>query len=342
MTRHTAHEHDASGAAPAGMRRASPNFSTLDLNLVRVFDALLEERSATRAGLRLALTQSAVSHALARLRDVLGDELFVKGADGMAPTAKARAIGPKLHAALVQLQSALACDGFDPASAEHRFTVAVDPYARAVLLPRLIARLRERAPGVELRVRPGFAGVTEAFDTGRLDAAIAGYRRAPERFGVLEVLRERHVWALRAGHPAAAGPLTLEKLAGLSHLVQGPADDDGAGDLPAPGRGLERRAVQDDGGASARALAGVGWRRSVRLSVPDSYAALAIAGETDLAALVPARMAEALAGRFGLKLFDPPYESPSVPLSMVWHLGHGASPAAEWLRASVQEVARGL
>lgn len=322
------------------MRRAGPNFSTLDLNLLRVFDALSEERSATRAGARLALTQSAVSHALARLRDLLDDELFVKGPDGMTPTAKARAIGPKLHAALVQLQSALAHERFDPATAKHRFVVAVDPYVRAVLLPRLIARLRERAPGVELRVKPGFAGATEAFDTGRLDLGIAGYRCVPERFGVLEVLRERHVWALRASHPAATGPLTLDRLAGLPHLVQAPTDDDGGGDSPALGRGLERRAVQDDDGALARALAGIGRRRSVQLTVPDSYAALAIVGETDLAALVPVRMARALAGRFGLKLFDPPYESPPVSLSMVWHLGHGASPAAEWLRASLQEVAR--
>lgn len=345
ITRHAGHESDAWEGGPTPPRRAGLNFSTLDLNLLRVFEALLEERSATRAGIRLGLTQSAVSHALARLRDLLNDELFVKGPDGMAPTARARAIGPRLRAALRQLHSALADDGFDPLTAEHRFTVAADPYIRAILLPRLIARVRRDAPGVELCVKPGFAGATDAIDTGQLDLAIASFRRVPERFGTLEVLRERFVWAMRADHPAAAEPLTLDRLATLPLLVRTPADvDDNGSEFPEMGRGLERRAVQDDDGALARALAGAGaetgQRRWVRLSVPDSYAALAIAGETDLAALVPHRLAAALAGRFGLTLFDPPYDSPTVPMSMVWHPGHGASPAAEWLRAAVQDIAQ--
>lgn len=319
------------------------NFSTLDLNLLRVFDAMLEERSVTRAGRRLGVTQSAISHSLARLRDLLGDELFIKTADGMVATPRARTIAPRLHAGLVQLQSSLMEDRFDPADATHLFTLAVDPYARAILLPRVIAGVRAAAPGVELRIRPGLAGLTDALDAGRIDVAIASYRRVPERFGAQELLTERLVWAMRADHPGAQGPLTLERLSQLPHLVRVLADDEDApADLPDPGHGLERRAMQDDDGALGRALAGTGLRHNVRLTIPDSYAALAIVGETDLAALVPARMAAALAARFGLALFDPPYPSPPIPLTAVWHLGHGVSAASQWLRRLIVDAARSL
>ncbi len=320
----------------------SVNFSAIDLNLLRVFDALHEERSVTRAGLRLGVTQSAVSHALHRLRDLLGDELFNKTSDGMVPTSRAREMGPRVRAALANLQAALAETGFDPVVAEQRFAIAADPYARAVLLPAVVARVRELAPAVELRIKPGFAGATEALNSSRLDLAIASYRRVPERFGVQDLLQERLVWAMRADHPAASEPLTLERLARLPHLVRVLSDDDADPDLPDLGRGLERRTIQDDDGALLRALAAIGEPWPVRLTIPDSYAALAIVGRSDLAALVPERLGRSLAGHFGLRLFDPPYEVAAIPISMVWHRGLGAGPAAEWLRAIMIEEASRL
>src|ERR1700739_1254394 len=124
----------------------------LDLNLLRVFDVLLEERSVTRTGARLGLTQSAVSHALNRLRYVLGDELFVRGPSGMQPTPRALEMGPQVHAALNQLQSATLPSGFDPAISERRFIVAAGAYACAVLVPALVARMRTAAPLAELAI----------------------------------------------------------------------------------------------------------------------------------------------------------------------------------------------
>lgn len=316
--------------------------ATLDLNLLRVFDALHEERSTTRAGLRLGVTQSAVSHALHRLRELLGDDLFHRTPDGMTPTTKAREIGPRLRAALANLMAALADTSFDPATAESRFSLAADPYARAILLPRVIAQVRLRAPSVELSVKPGVAGVADALDTNRLDLVIASYRRVPERFAVHDLLHERHVWAMRTDQ-AAAGPLTLERLARLPHLTRLLSDDEAnETDLPAAGRGLDRRPIQDDDGALARAMATMGASPPVRLTIPDTYAAMAVASESDLAALVPERMARTFAGHFGLTLFDPPYESPAVPISMVWHRGHGATAGAEWLRGLIIEIAEQL
>lgn len=337
----TLHGEDAPHASPR--RRPPINIQTLDLNLLRVFDALLAERSATRAGLRLGLSQSAVSHALARLRDLVGDELFVKGSDGMAPTARAREIGEGIGAALTQLQTVLLDERFDPATASRRFTIAADPYARAVLMPRIFARVRHEAPTVELRVKHGVAGATDALDAGHLDLAIASYRRVSGRFGTWQLLVERHVWALRKDHPAAARPLTLDALADLSRLVRIAGDDEDVdGHSLSAGRGLERRAIQDDEGALNRALATIGRDHATRLTIPDTYTALAVAGASDIAALVPARLAQSLAGHFGLALFDPPYESPPVPLSMVWHPGHGASPGARWLRGLIRAEAETL
>ena len=319
------------------------NFATLDLNLLRVFDAVMDERSTTRAGERLGVTQSAVSHALARLRDLLGDELFIRTPAGMEPTPRARSLAPRLRDGLLQLHAALAGEVFDPASSTRRFTLLANPYACAVLLPAVLAHLRRAAPGVTLRVRPSGGDVTEALDAGRLCLAVAHFGRAPDRLAVQELMRDRLVWAMRAGHPDAAGPLTLERLAAIPHLVRGVADEDApTADGMVVDHGLERRVVQDDDGALTRALSGMGLQRTVGLIVPDSHAALAIVGQTDMAALVPHRLAAATAAGGGLRLFDPPYESPAVSLTMAWHRGHGSDPASEWLRGVLAEAAAGL
>lgn len=316
------------------------SFSNMDLNLLRVFDALFEERSVTRAGSRLHVTQSAVSHALARLRDILDDELFVKSPDGMTPTAKARAVGPRLRAGLLQVQAALSVDAFDPATTEHHYTIAADAYACTVLLPSIVGRIRADAPGVDVRIAPGVADIGEALDTGRVDLAISAYGRVPERLGLHVLLRDRLVWVLRADHPMAQGPLTLERLASLPHLVRAVTDErTEAMDGMIVEHGLERRVAQDGDGALIDALAGIGRRRQVRLTVPSTHAALAVVGETDLAALVPWRMASAWADHYRLKWMEPPYPGPETQLSMVWHLGHGGDPALKWLRDTIAVVA---
>src|SRR6202007_1887491 len=117
------------------------HFNSLDLNLLRVFDALIEEHSATRAGERLGLSQSAISHALNRLRYVLRDELFARMPDGVSPTARAAEIAPRLREGLLQLQLALGPAKFDPARTERRFTIACTEYAGTILMPRLFARV---------------------------------------------------------------------------------------------------------------------------------------------------------------------------------------------------------
>src|SRR5689334_24282488 len=154
----------------------------LDLNLLRVFDVLLEERSVTRAGARLGLTQSAVSHSLNRLRYVLEDDLFVRGPAGMQPTPRAVEMGPQVHAALNQLQAAVAPSDFHAMTSERRFALIAGAYASAVIAPALAARLAASAPQAELAIVEYGHDVLERLDSRRADFLIRSVLAAPDRF----------------------------------------------------------------------------------------------------------------------------------------------------------------
>lgn len=310
-------------------------FGLLDLNLLRVFDALVEERSVTRAAARLGLTPSAISHALNRLRYLLKDELFVRGSNGMQPTHRATEIGPQIRQGLLQLQLALVDTDFAPERTERQFTVICGDYIGAVLLPRVVARLRVEAPRATLRIRPSSNHIVEDLDAGRADLALGGFGRIPERFASELLFSDTMVWALGARHPYARGPLTLERLASLPHLIVAPGEDDGAIDGVVLDHGLERRVIRDDAGM----LGGSG--RS-GLTIPNGLIAPTIIGNSDIAALLPKRLGVAYAERYRLKLFDPPYESPPFDIAALWHKRLGDQPALNWLRKLFREVAEAL
>src|SRR4051812_31423486 len=177
--------------------------TTPDLNLLRVFDVLLEERNVTRAGARLGLTQSAVSHALNRLRYALNDELFIRGPSGMQPTPRALEMGPQVHAALNQLQAALSFPDFDPATSERRFTVAAGSYACGVLAPPLVGRLSREAPLAELVILERAGDAMERLDARRIDFLVGGVQAAPERFAREPILNETMSWVVARDHPLA-------------------------------------------------------------------------------------------------------------------------------------------
>ena len=177
----------------------------LDLNLMRVFDVLLEERSVTRTGARLGLTQSAVSHALSRLRYMLSDDLFVRGPSGMQPTPRAVEMGPQVHAALNQLLAALAPSDFDPATSERRFAVVAGAYASAILAPPIASRLAEVAPQSELVIAELAMDVLERMDARRVDFMVGSVLAAPERYARETILTEELVWVVRTGNPLIQG-----------------------------------------------------------------------------------------------------------------------------------------
>jgi DNA-binding transcriptional LysR family regulator len=321
----------------------SLHFQALDLNLLRVFDALIEERSVTRAGERLGLSQSAISHALNRLRYVLQDELFVRVADGMRPTTRAAEIAPRLREGLLQLQLALAPTEFVPEQTERRFTITCGEYVGTVLMPGFIARIRAQAPNAELRIRPSNMGVTEALLAGRVDLAIGSFRRVPEPFVCEPLFQESRVWVLSADHPAAGEELTLERLASLSHLIiSATGEDEHAVDGFVSDHGLERLVTRSEVGLLQGALAARGLRRVVGLTTPHFPAALAVVSRSDMAAPLPRRLAQAFAGQYRLKLFEPPYPSPPFDIMGLWRRDHGDEPAIAWLRGLLREAAADL
>lgn len=313
----------------------------LDLNLLRVFDVMLEERSVTRAGVRLGLTQSAVSHALNRLRYTLDDELFVRGPAGMNPTPRAVEMGPQVHAALNQLQAALAPSDFDPATSERRFAVVAGAYASAVLAPPLAGRLAEAAPHAELMIAEYAADVLERLDARRVDFLVGSVLASPDRFARETLLIEELVWVVRNGHPGFAGGATdLAALVSTPHVVisrsiPGIVPE---GERPA----LVSRASWEDAGAFEAALATRGLTRRVGATVPDTFTALAVASRTDMATLIPRRLAQLSAQSGRVMLIEPPYESPPVDVSLLYLKDRLADPAVAWMRDLIRAVAASL
>jgi DNA-binding transcriptional LysR family regulator len=317
----------------------TPHLNSLDLNLLRVFEALLEEGSVTRAAQRLGLTQSAVSHALNRLRYALGDELFVRAPDGMRATPQAAEIAPGVLRGMRQLQAAFAPAEFDPATSTRRFTLDAGTYACAVMLPEVVARLRAEAPRVELRIRNAGPGLVDTLDAGRVDAAIGGFARVPDRFAKEPLFEERLVWVMRADHPMANEPLTIDRLCALPHIIIAMAEDAQVVDGSVVDNGLERRVIWDDGSVQ-REMSAQGKQRIVALTVPDSHSALSIVSRTDMVAFVPRRLALAFQP-FGLKLKDPPYPTLGGEISLVWRKDQDSA-ALTWLRSLILSTAAAL
>jgi DNA-binding transcriptional LysR family regulator len=316
--------------------------TTHDLNLLRVFDVLLEERNVTRTGARLGLTQSAVSHALNRLRYSLNDELFVRGPSGMQPTPRALEMGPQVHAALNQLQAALSFPDFEPKTSERRFTVAAGAYACSVLAPPLVGRLAEEAPLAELAIMDRSAEVVDRLDARRLDFLVGGVASAPERFARETILTETMAWVVARDNPLASlNSVTLERLAEAPHaaITGGPKE---LRNQEADRRALMPQASWEDAGAFEAALAAHGLTRRIGVQVPDTYSALAVVARTHMAALIPRRLAELAAQNGRIALIEPPYPSPAVEVTLVYLKERLAEPAIAWMRALIGEVAAGL
>src|SRR6201991_2502006 len=213
-------------------------FSNFDLNLLRVFDAVMQERSVLRASHKLFLSQSAVSHSLKRLRETLDDELFVRTVTGMQPTARALALAEPVRQALASLESTIGLQKFDPASSNKVFTIAASDFATMVLLPRLLRILAEEAPQVDLVVRPSTRiDLAEQLDLGRIDVAIGTFSTAPPRFHSNYLFDYDDVLVTHAG--LVKHPMTLEIMSGLSlAVVSLGGDQEGAVDGYISERGL--------------------------------------------------------------------------------------------------------
>jgi DNA-binding transcriptional LysR family regulator len=294
------------------------NWGAFDLNLLIVFDAVMQERSVTRAGGRVGLSQPAVSHALGRLRHMLKDELFIRTPEGMMPTPRAEQLAEPLHRALNDMQLALEPETFAPAEAARQFVIAINNYAAVVLAPSLLMAVSAAAPGIRLDLRPsGPREILALIDRGELDLAIGTFDDIGERFGSATLLEDSFVIAMRSDHPAAHSELTPQALASLSYLDISSSGED-AGFI--------------DDWLAARSLARNISHRAPRLS------AAAILSGTDLVAVLTRRLAEHWVRLYGLSICGLPFAAPVIRTGMLWHRRFDNQPAHLWLRRVIQQT----
>ncbi|MFC0409915.1 LysR family transcriptional regulator [Roseomonas elaeocarpi] len=296
----------------------------LDLNLLRVFDAVAQERHVTRAAARLNLSQPAVSNALNRLRAALGDELFLRAPGGVEPTALAISLAAPVSEMLGRLGEVLATQApFDPATTERVFPVAFSEYAEAVLAPPLLARMLREAPGCLLAIRHGDrTNALALLESGEAQLAVGMLGEPPGLYTRLRLLSEGFLVIMRPDHPLAEGELTLERFLGVPHLLHSPnGSRDGALDRVLREMGLTRRL-----GAVVAHLA----------AVPE------ILQQTGMVMTLSARLARRLADTQGMVLRPVPLDAQHTRLSLVFHRRFEADAGHAWLRRTVLDVARGV
>lgn len=300
------------------------NLAAVDLNLLVAFEALLEERNVTRAGQRIGLAQPSMSSALTRLRALFGDELFIRTAAGMQPTARALTLARPIGEALAQIRATIAPDtDFEPATARRRLTIAVTDYGDLVVVPALVALLRREAPGIDLIVRPiaDAAASLAALEHGDVDALIGGHLPDSPRI-VRRTLFEEDFVCIR--DKALAAPLSLYDYLQLPHALFSSAGGDGS-----PG-------VVD------ALLAMEGHRRRVAVTLAHVIAVPFTVAGTDLVATMARRVAGRFAEIAGVALMPLPYEVPPFAIDLLHRRRVTSDPALAWLLAAIERAGRSL
>lgn len=310
----------------------APNFRTLDLNLLRVFDEVMAERSLTRAARNLSLTQPAVSNALRRLRETLGDELVQRSGQGMAPTPRALTIWPAVREALQQLQESLIPNEFVPATANSTFVLAMADATAAELIPGLVDILEQEAPGVAIRVVPlTTRDPRRLLDEESCDLAV-GYFPAvladltaraqsgePLPFSHLRLYDGEYVCVMRAGHPLASGPFNLNRYCAARHML-----------VSFSGRPY---------GFIDESLASLGRERKVVLTVNQFFTAGRVVANSNLLTVLPRHFVRVTGIAEQLVLRPLPFDVAPVHVDAVWHRRSQQRSAHVWLRQAIVRAA---
>ncbi len=308
------------------------NFRTLDLNLLRVFDEVMAERSLTRAARNLSLTQPAVSNALRRLRETLGDELVKRSGQGMAPTPRAVTLWPSVSEALRQLQASLAPSLFEPATASSTFVLAMADATAAKLMPGLVDILEHEAPGVSMRVLPLITRdprrlldeETADLAVGYFPSVVADLTAREQSgeavaFSQLRLYDGEYVCVMRKGHPLAGEALTLERFCAARHML-----------VSFSGRPY---------GFIDESLAALGAKRHVVLTVNQFFTAGRVVATSNLLTVLPRHFVSVTGIAEQLVLKALPFDVSPVHVDAVWHSRSEQQSAHIWLRRSVQRAA---
>ena len=301
------------------------SFLTLDLNLLRVFDAVMTEQNLTRAASRLAMTQPAVSNAVKRLREALGDELLIRTAHGVKPTARAESLWPAVRRALADLEEAVAPRNFELAKAHVTFRMAMADATAGLLLPPLVRVIEKDAPGVDIRMVPlttreprplllrGDIDLAIGFFPGVV-AQLQGATETPIRHERLYA--GQYVCVMRKEHPLANKELSLDAYCQSNHLL-----------VSFSGRA---RGLVDD------ALLSLNKERRILLTVNQFFTAGKVVANSDLIMVLPRHLIEATGMTDALVAKELPFAMPEVHIDMLWHERDARSPGHQWLREQLR------
>lgn len=305
------------------------NLNAVDLNLLRVFDALMRERSVTRAGDRVGLSQPAVSAALNRLRRLLDDQLFVRRGNDMVPTPRAEDFSQPIRAALAEIERAFAGGRtFDPAVAERTFTLMGADFFSMRLMPQLMQRVSTAAPGVVLRLLDSARGeVDRMLQEDAIDAALERPLQVPDWISSELLFRSPFVAIAAKGHPRVAelgvsegAALPLDLFCALPHAI----------------RSIDGSLT----GFVDQALAEIGRQRRVVLGLPHFQGVALAVAASGLIAAIPKQFAEIVAADLGLAIYRTPIDVPVPEIRMYWHARHDDDPAHRWIRGEIMTVVR--
>jgi DNA-binding transcriptional LysR family regulator len=322
---------------------SSVQMRMIDLNLFRVFDAVMHYRSVREASRMLSVTPSAVSHALRRLRQALHDELFISTESSMQPTRRALELAPAIREGLQNLELALIAKESAGTEALRTFHIAATDYACMVILPRLVKRLAPGAPRVALQVSAcNRLNVAERLQTGCCDLIIGSFNRLEKGLRHCKLLSEDHVLTVRNDHPLTHCELTKERLLAFSRVTVEPGGDEEIepdnliGEERSPQIALLDSAILK----FSEEMIGLDGRPAVR--VPHFAAVVPLLQVTDMVAILPRRLACLAAANAGIGLLDLPYPSPRLEIEMVWHRRTDYDQGLQWLLSELVGAVDGL
>lgn len=296
-----------------------------DLQLLRCFEALMTERSVSRAAVKLDLSQPAMSHALGRLRTLFDDPLLARGRGGMTPTGRALGLEPQVREALSAAyrlveQRTL----FSPSESRQEFTVMTAEYIEYLLLPRLIARLKAEAPSVRVTFRSAQPDrALEWLERGELDFRLGWWPESAPALRAKRLLRDPLVCVARQGHPLIAGAITEEQFMGIPHVIQSERMKSA------------RRAIEQAVLLRHRHL-------QVQFKVQDALALCNVVAHSDLIGTLPERFARALATKFPLQVMPIPMAIAEIRQAMYWHERTHNEPSHQWFRLLISDLAKEL
>ena len=296
------------------------NLSAVDLNLLVALDALLAERSVSRAATRVGLSQPAMSRALSRMRDLLDDPVLVRSGREMVPTSRALEARVPLHQALDAVRRVVEpTPGFAPAESTRSFSLSCIDTTQVIVLPRLIEALARDAPGVSLETRPlaSSGDVFRSLAAGELDLVIGRFEGVPTGIRQSPLYADEVVCLARTGHPRVGSRITLAQYVGEAHLAAEPV---ARADLPMTVEAL---------------LAKHGLTRRIALKVTNHAIAPLIVAQTDLLCTATERMIRPFTAALGLRVLELPIEFGALELQLIWHDRVHRDPAHRWLREEI-------